>query len=214
MSEEPREAAERLLREAHLLRMRKQFAEAEERVRGALELVPEDLDGLDMLAELEYGKGNLEQSRDLCQQILDVDPARSITETRLARITLELAERDQARVTAETLLAGGGGAMSGSERKRRVTISLMLSLLFAGAGQFYNGDIIKGAILAVVYLIGTVAGGAEVLRLMFSLAGARAGPIQEWRLVLGIAALAVWVYGLLDAVSRAQKLSEETSGWQ
>jgi tetratricopeptide (TPR) repeat protein len=140
--DEPREAAEQLLREAHLLRMRKQYAEAESRCRRALELVPDDLAALDMLAELEYGKGNLPEARDLCQRILDEEPGRSVTETRLARITLELAERDQDRLLAETALAGGLHRQSGAERKRRVTISLMLSLLFAGAGQLYNGEYI------------------------------------------------------------------------
>lgn len=212
MSEPINEAVDQLLREAHILRMRKQFAEAETRCRQALEVAPDDVTALDMLAEFAYEKGDLAAARDLCQRILEIQPDRGVTETRLARITLDLAEQENDRLLAHTLLAGGGE--SSSARKRRVTIALMASLLFAGAGQLYNGEVVKGGILAVTYLVGIVFGGTELLRLMFNLAGVRAAPPEPWRVLLGFVGLVAWIYSVLDAPARAQKMERGADLWE
>src|SRR5688500_9517480 len=64
VANERREAGERLLREANVLRIRKQYAEAEERCRAAVELLPDDVSALEMLGDLLYDKGSLEEARD------------------------------------------------------------------------------------------------------------------------------------------------------
>lgn len=209
MTEERREAAERLLLEANVLRLRRQFAEAETRCREALELSPEDLGGMEMLAELLHEKGDLTEARDLCQRILDLEPGRPSAEKKLGLVILELDEIENQRMMAQALLASG--ATSRSERKRRVSISLLLSLLWAGAGQFYNGEHVKAAILAGVFLIGLVVGGPPLLELIVVISAPRfrLAPDTGWRAVFGIVALLVYVYSLIDAPVRAQKLSDE-----
>jgi hypothetical protein len=205
------EKAEQLLREAHLLRMRGQVAAAEERCRGALELAPDDAAVQEMLADLLVEKGSLEEARDLYHGVLAAQPGRASAETSLAHVTLELARREDERQMAQALFAGGG-RLSHRERKRHVSMSLILALV--GAGQLYNGEYVKGAIVAVTFLAGLVFGGTELLRLLVGLMGARTGPepISEWRAVLGFVGLFAWIYGLIDAPVRARQLSEEGRG--
>src|SRR5262249_18167125 len=156
------------------------------RCRQALEAAPDDLSGIDMLAELLCEKGELEEARGLYHRALEIQPGRASAETALARITLELADRENERLMAQTILSGG--SVSQAERKRRVAISLLLPFLFAGAGQLYNGEYVKGGILAGAYLLGLLFGATEVWRVIFGLMGAHAGsePISEWRAVLGL----------------------------
>jgi tetratricopeptide (TPR) repeat protein len=210
--EETGDRVELALREAHVLRMRGQFAEAEARCREALEVEPENLGGIEMLADLLHDRGLLTEARDLYLRALEIQPGRASAETNLARVTLEVAERDQERAVAEALVLGG--AISKGERKRRVTISLLLSLLFAGAGQLYNGEYVKGGILAAAGMAGLVLGGTELVRLALGLMGARTPgpPISEWQALIGIAGLAAWLYGLIDAPARANRLSQEGGG--
>lgn len=41
--------------------------------------------------------------------------------------------------------------------QRQPGIALMLSLVATGAGQFYNGERLRGLVLAALYLVGAVA---------------------------------------------------------
>jgi tetratricopeptide (TPR) repeat protein len=206
----PAAKAEQLLREAHLLRMRGQFAGAEERCRQALEVAPDDAAGQEMLADLLVEKGNLEEARDLYAGVLAAQPGRASAETSLARITLELAERQQERDMAQAVFTGAG-RLSHRERKRHLSLSLMMALV--GAGQLYNGEYVKGAIVAVVSWAGLFLGGMDLARLLFSLMGAKPHePITDWRAILGFVGLFTWIYGLIDAPVRARKLSEEGRG--
>lgn len=203
---------DRLLREANILRMRGQYAEAETRCRGALEREPEDLSAIEMLADLVYEKGSLEEARSLCLKALDLQPGRASAETRLAKVTLDLAERERARHAAEALLQGGDGGPAGRERKRRVTISLLLSFLLPGAGQFYNGELVKALVIAVVFLICVGVGGSELLTYIFALMGspqaARAARgMPGWTAVFGFVGFGIYIYALIDAAARAQKMS-------
>jgi Tfp pilus assembly protein PilF len=202
------EAAERLLREAHILRMRGQFVPAEERCRQALELAPDDVSGVEMLADLLAEKGNMEEARDLYQRALELQPGRPSAETALARVVLELGEREHDRVAAQLMLAGGSAAARG-ERKRRVTLSILLSGLFAGFGQIYNGETGKGLGIAVVYLATLIFGAPELLRMVLTLAGVRgprhAAPIDPWAVIIGFVGMFVWIYSIIDAAGAAQK---------
>jgi tetratricopeptide (TPR) repeat protein len=209
MDNDRQDRVDQLLREANVLRMRGQFAEAETRTRRALEESPDDLGALEMLAELLHDKGSLEEALALCHRQLEIQPGRASAETRLAKITLEQAERAQQRLMAENLLAGGGESVKG--RKRRVSISLILSLFFPGLGQLYNGEYVKAAILGGIFLLGLWLGGSELLQIGLVFAGARGpagGDSGVWPL-FGFLSLVAWGYAVIDAPVRAARLSEE-----
>jgi len=62
----------------------------------------------------------------------------------------------------------------GSPTEKNPTLAVIISFLIAGGGQFYNGDVKKGAAI----LIGSIVG--------FFLTG-------------GIATLAFWIWSMIDA---------------
>src|SRR5439155_22641761 len=116
-------------------------------------------------------KGSLDEARALCQRALELQPGRPSAETRLAKIILEAAEQEHQRLAAQALLEGGGE--SGKARKRRVTTSFLLSLLFPGLGQLYNGEYVKAAILGGTFLLGMWIGGAELFQIGLGFMGAK-----------------------------------------
>lgn len=65
------------------------------------------------------------------------------------------------------------------------TTALVLSLLLSGLGQFYNGDIKKGAVMLVGGILGLV-------------------------LTAGILSVVIWIWGMIDAY---QVASQKTALW-
>jgi hypothetical protein len=90
--------------------------------------------------------------------------------------------------------------MADPATRRHQVIALMLSGIFPGIGQFYNRQLVKGAI-------------GLVLGLALTWAAARAAPADPLALaqpgayVLGplLALLAVWVWSLIDAWHSARR---------
>lgn len=68
-------------------------------------------------------------------------------------------------------------------------IAAVLSFLFCGLGQIYNGQIGKGIVLIVIQMIN--------IMLMFVIIGLLTYPI-------------VWVFGIWDAYTTAKKINEGT----
>lgn len=212
-SPQSREQLDGLLREANVLRLRRQFGEAEDRCRQALEISPRDLDSLEMLGDLLYEKGNLAEARELFERSQEILPGRDEVETRLAKIILEQGERDHQRAMTQSLLMTSSAAER--ETKNRVILSALISLIFAGGGQVYNGEYVKAAILGGVYLLGWVVNGIpDLLRLIYLMMGGRGSgldPDYGWRAAVGMVAVFAWVYSLLDAPKRARELTRPSS---
>jgi hypothetical protein len=90
--------------------------------------------------------------------------------------------------------------MADPTARRRQVVALMLSGIFPGIGQFYNRQLVEGAI-------------GLVLGLALTWAAARAAPADPLALaqpgadVLGplLALLAVWVWSLVDAWRAARR---------
>lgn len=66
-------------------------------------------------------------------------------------------------------------------------LAAVLSFLWTGAGQIYNGQIMKGICLMFLQVINVIA--------MFAVVGLIAFPI-------------VWVYAIYDAYKQAEKINE------
>ena len=208
MEDERKSRAEQLLREAHIYRMRGQFGDAEGRCREALALIPDDPTALEMLGDFLHEKGALDEAAEHYRTVLAVQPNRASAETKLARVVLAQGERQHQRDMAQSMLLMGD--RSSKERKRNVTVSFLLSLCFAGGGQIYNGDLIKGGVLLTLWLIGAFFGFPSLIKLMIGATGRRPdlGPSIAGiglESILGFIALFVWVYSLIDAPSVAAK---------
>src|SRR4051794_36321379 len=107
--------AEQLLREAHILRMRGQWAAAETACRQALELTPEDTLGQEMLGDLLIEKGSLDEALDVYRKAFEKQPAKASLEEKIARAVLQKGEEAHDRLAAELMLNAPG---SKAERKR------------------------------------------------------------------------------------------------
>jgi len=204
------EQIDALLREANILRLRGQAAEAEERCQAILERAPDDPTALEMLGDLLRGRGRLEEAAGLFQKAMAAAPNRPAPETKFAEITLELAERQRARDTATSMLHHP----SSPERQRRsVAIALMMSGFFPGLGQFYNHEITKGVFLVVGALACIGLGGDALFRLFFTVATARsAGAVDSLGAWFGLLGFVLWLYGVIDAVVVAQKRGRAAGG--
>ena len=84
--------------------------------------------------------------------------------------------------------------------RKNPLLATALSLVFTGAGQLYNGQIVKGGAYVVLYGIAWLISGISL-----TLATVK----SEWFLVLVLTAPAVWVWGILDANRSAKRVNEE-----
>jgi tetratricopeptide (TPR) repeat protein len=196
---------EALVRDANLCRMRRQFVEAEERCRAALDLRPDDASALEMLGDLLAEKGSLQEAASTYQRAMAASPGRATLEEKHARLALELGEQQHQRQMAEMLLANPRAASS-SLPPRNPLIALALSTLWPGLGQFYNQEFVKGLAVAAGAVLAFVLGGVALLRLVFAMSGTRLAP-SGIESVFGLIYGFLWLYSVIDAAVQAQRSS-------
>jgi tetratricopeptide (TPR) repeat protein len=210
VAQDPAARAEILLREAHVLRMRRQFAEAETKVRAALDVHPESVTGLEMLGDLLAEKGSLEEAAAKYKYALELAPGRAAIEEKHARLALELGEQQHQRSVAEMLLQNPRALGGPQRRKRNPILAFFLSSLWPGLGQLYNHEYGKGLLMAGGGLITFLLSGDALFRMLFAVSGSRVSPSASGS-VFGVIFTCLWIYSLIDAPIRAQKLSEGKS---
>jgi tetratricopeptide (TPR) repeat protein len=201
--------AESMLREAHVLRMRGQFAEAETKVRAALEVHPESVTGLEMLGDLLAEKGAREEAAAQYRRAMELAPGRAALEEKHARLALEMGEQQHQRAVAEMLLQNPR-ALGNQPRRRNPIVAFLLSGLWPGFGQLYNQEYWKGLLMAGGGLLTVLLGGDALFRMLFAFTGSRVTPSASGT-VFGVIFTCLWIYSLIDAPVRAQKLSEGKS---
>lgn len=190
--------------------MRGQAAEAESLCRQALDLAPDEPVALEMLGDLERGRGRLEEAAALYQRAAAAAPQRPSPETKFAEITLELAERQRLRDTAAYLLEH---PQSPAQQRRNVVIAFVLSSCFPGLGQFYNREAVKGGLLAVGTLFCLWAGLTPLSSLLLTVARTRAsGQVSSFGAWMGFLGMVLWLYSVIDAVVTAQKRGRGAGG--
>jgi tetratricopeptide (TPR) repeat protein len=205
------EQVDRLLREANVFRMRRQFEQAEERCRAALELAPADSHVTEMLGDLLREQDQVEKAAEQYRRALEQDPSRAALEKKYAELSLALAERQRQREMAELAL-NDPTAFHTPKKKKNVAIALFLSLVWPGLGQFYiaEGLDIKGVILAVASLI-CFRGLASLFQMMLVMAGMGRGTGANGSAALGLLFCLLQVYAIGDAVFAAQRTSASTT---
>jgi TM2 domain-containing membrane protein YozV len=75
------------------------------------------------------------------------------------------------------------GALT-AKKEKSPGIAAILSFIFAGSGQIYNGDMVKG----ILVLLGTLIGA----------------------LIFLVPGVIVWIYGIYDAYTTSKKMNEGT----
>ncbi len=202
------ERVERLLRDAHLSRMRDQWVHAEALCREALSISPGDASGLEMLGDLLTAKGDLTGSEEQYRRALEVAPTKPSLEEKIARIALRKDEDERERLAMQLMLTT---PRSKDGAKRSVMVATMLSLICAGAGQLFNRQFVKGGVLLGLWLICLAIGWQDMFKFTLGITGLlpRAERVNDVMAMVGFVGLAIWVYGLLDAASQAGKVNRE-----
>lgn len=91
---------------------------------------------------------------------------------------------------------------AGGPREKESLLSAALSLILPGAGQVFNGQIVKGVILAVLYL-----GSMAAILMLIVLAALYARSTCCFCLPAFILPLIVLVYAIYDAYDTAEKIN-------
>jgi tetratricopeptide (TPR) repeat protein len=205
-SAQEKRQAETLLREAFVLRKKEQFPEAIAKCEAAIALVPQDAAALEMLGDLFQGVARVPAALAAYKRATEADPKRFSAERKYA----DLLMRQQ-----------NWNAGSDPEAvPKNPWVSVFLSLLFPGAGQVYNGQVVKGAaifVLALLCIYGytffrapeVVAppGGARLPE-----RGApvrRKEPVRYGGMIPIVAGGIVYLFALIDANKVAQRLKRE-----
>lgn len=195
---------ERLLATANLHRLRGQLLEAEETCRKALEVDPKDVSIREMLGDVLYDAGKLDAASNEYRAALELAPGKASLETKFAKVTLEIAEREREKALAKDVLLN---PQKYTVPERNPLIAFVWSAIVPGLGQFYNGEIIKAGVI-----FGSL--------LLFILAYAFLQPayppgIKNFQtfvlctnptvLVLALVFVLAYIYGMIDAPIVADK---------
>ncbi len=176
--------AETLLRDASLLRRRERFGEAEEKCRQALALTPKDSAALEFLGDVLQGVARTDEALAAYKRALEADPKRSSAEGKYADL-LTLQENYS--------------SYDPEEVAKNPWAATLLSGLFPGIGQIYNGETIKG-----VFFFGLIAA-------CYAYHGATHAPVpkgkMDWsQIMLLIIVGVIWIVSMADASSTAKRL--------
>jgi tetratricopeptide (TPR) repeat protein len=120
--------SEQLLRDAASLRRREKYAEAEAKCREALDLVPKDAAGLELLGDLLQGIARIDEALAAYKRAVEADPKRASAERKLADLLVQQQQWN-------------GPDPEAAPKKPYVAVFLSL---IPGLGQFHNGDTGKG----------------------------------------------------------------------
>jgi len=118
---------EQWLRQAHVHRMRGQWAQSEALCRRALEVSPDDAMGRELMGDLLAERGDLKEAAEQYQAAQDKQPKPALEE-KIGRMAVLLEEQERARIATE-VLGEAAPQMKPGERKRRATMTALLILL-------------------------------------------------------------------------------------
>jgi tetratricopeptide (TPR) repeat protein len=187
-----KEEAGRYLSSAGLAFRRGRLGEARDECRKAIEADPSDAAALELYGDIYQGLGRVDDALYAYQRAID-STGRPTAEKKYAELMLMQNKEIE--------------LLRGEFIPRNPNISVFLSALVPGAGQLYNGEIVKGGILLAIslsmfFLLGWT-------QLGFS--GARAS-IPPSLMGLSFLSVIAYVYALIDA-KRGANRSPSGSGW-
>ena len=191
-----RTEADRLLTAANVARRRGNFKEAENNVRSALELVPKDAAALELYGDILQGVGRVDDAAFAYNRAVEADSGRKTAEKKYAE--LALAQNRFVHVLREEFIP------------RSAFVAVLLSAVFPGAGQLYNGETAKGVITSAltslfVYLI---------LWSRWGVPSQKTEQIPSSLIVLILLFAIVYIYAVVDANISAKRGKRMKTGWE
>jgi len=198
---------ERLMRAANLHRMRDRLADAENAFREALSISPKDVSLRETLGDILRERGKLDAALTEYRAAVEIAPENPSLETKFAKVTLEIAERERQKAIVQDMLE--------NPRKyavrRRSPLKAVLFALVPGLGQFYNGDLVKALVIWGVLVLFFISwaiphhypkGISTVGQFLYF-----TNPLV---LMLGVLFVIAYLYSLIDAVVVAEKSGRTT----
>jgi tetratricopeptide (TPR) repeat protein len=194
-STEQRMEADRLLTSTNIARRRGNFAEAERLCREAIDRVPRDAIALEIYGDILQGVGRVDDALYAYQRATEADSKRRTAEKKYAELML-LQNREIDLLRQEFI-------------PRNPNVAVFFSALFPGAGQLYNGDSLKGLIIAVVMLVCVYVLGWTPYGFYHGQTTLGAPLVLSM-----ITAGAVYIYAVVDANLTARRGKARKSGWE
>ena len=230
------EEATKLLRVAHVAQMRGDVKTAEDRVRQALQIKPDDAEAYAVLGEMLLARSDAPGALEQFKRAKELRPDVDRYEAGYAKATLAVAEIERRKAMAVNAAALGSTPVA----PRNPMLATMASLVIPGAGQAYNGQWAKAALFLLVWLatVGLYVGlgGLQVVKFFrsdfapqYEAANNPDNPgvtgiklnvkdaVSPASIVFGIVNLFVWVACFIDAgvvASRANKEAAMKTGWE
>ncbi len=150
------EELEKVLRQAHLHKMRQERARALELITRATEMAPEDPDTWELMGDMLADLGRFEEAQTAYKRCLELAPNRVSVEKKHARAVFYQSEKSYERARMEQIMTGQVPGEA-SLVPRKPGLALMMGLVLPSSAQFYNGQFVKGGIiLSVLVVLGAV----------------------------------------------------------
>ncbi len=194
-SQQERTEADRMLTSANIERRRGRLADAEKQCRAAIDLIPSDGAALEMYGDILQALGRVDDAVYSYGRAKEADPKRRSAEKKFAELTL-MQNREIQLLRVEFI-------------PRNPTVAVVFSALFPGAGQVYNGDVLKGLLVVVIFILSVFVLGWTNLGFSASKSQITA-PLVFFMLLAG----GVYIYGVVDANLSARRGKRPRSGWE
>ncbi|MFA6666268.1 MAG: DUF5683 domain-containing protein [Armatimonadota bacterium] len=201
LTDEQAKELDRLLRFAHLMKMRSQWKEAEDTCRKALAISPNDAGIYEMLGDILWERGKLDDATLQFKTAMQLAPGKASPEEKYAKTILEKSEAEREKAIALEMLEN---PQKYPTRQKNPAVAFILSAVFPGLGQFYNGDVAKAGIIFALWMAALFAAAASIggNKGLASLAN----PVT---LIFGFIALMIQIYAMVDAPFVAYKLTKK-----
>lgn len=210
-TDETAERVDRLLTTAHVQRMRGNLEEARRACEEAVALDPECAAAHEMLGDLAAAREELEAAMKHYREAFRLD-GKPATEEKIALLALRIDERKRGE------LSTGTRSPSGSRKRLNPSLACMLSMLFPGLGQLYNGEYRKGLVFALLWVLLLPNLYAVFSALLSPLVGHGSKPISGFAWFIALGQIGLVVVALTDASLSAVAINrgktQEKSGWE
>jgi tetratricopeptide (TPR) repeat protein len=202
------EEAQKYFREANLLRMRGQVGAAEQALRKAVELAPNDPEAFELLGDMQKQAGRTGDALTSFTRASELQRdagRRAALEAKMARLVLERNRTAISQIGQSSLGQGN------------ILAVVALSVVVPGLGQILAGRAVRGAIILAAWAISLIV--------IFVLSQTRVvidGLSQEFRggppapmndalvvLLLLVTNVAIWIFAMVDAAVSARRAQED-----
>lgn len=202
----PDPALERLLSEIYIRLRQGRHVEAAQRLAQAKILAPTHPAVVEIEGDIAMAQGRFHTAKDLYRKALDADPANGKLEEKFATALVQTMtpQLNLQRLPDDSLWS--------NRVPRHPLSSTLLSAVFPGIGQIYNGDWLKGLLVLFTALAGGIAETNILWKVFSDYRHASPETVSAPALVLfteslfrgpqailTLLLLAVWIYGMADA---------------